>query len=47
MKNALIAALVAVSALTAVVSSADAQPRHWHHHQVCTWRHHHRICGWR
>ncbi len=52
MKNALIAALVAVSALTAIASSADAQPYrrhgfHGHRHQVCTIRHHHRVCGWR
>jgi Spy/CpxP family protein refolding chaperone len=49
MKTALIAALVAVSALTAVASSANARPydHHGHRHQVCSFHHHHRMCGWR
>jgi hypothetical protein len=41
----LIAALVAVTALTAFATTADAHPHHGRHHH-CAVRHHHRVCWW-
>lgn len=38
----ILGAVLATVALSAISTSASAQP--WHHHHHCWWHHHHRMC---